>query len=198
MCRFIETIRIDGGVVRNLAYHERRLNDTRAHFWPESTPLQLRDHLSSPGCEAGIVKARVVYGEKGIEDVSYSPYTMRHVHSLALIQADHIDYTYKSAGREPLNRLFALRGACDDILIVKQGLLTDTSIANIALSDGTHWYTPAHPLLKGTKRAALLEEGILQEKDIRPEDLPSFSTVRLFNAMIDWGELELPVRNIIP
>ena len=73
------------------------------------------------------------------------PYTVRHVHSLALIQADHIDYTYKSAGREPLNRLFALRGACDDILIVKQGLLTDTSIANIALSDGTHWYTPAHP-----------------------------------------------------
>ena len=195
MCLFIETIR---GVVRNLAYHERRLNDTRAHFWPESTPLQLRDHLSSLGCEAGIVKARVVYGEKGIEDVSYSPYTMRHVHSLALIQAEHIDYTYKSAGREPLNRLFALRDACDDILIVKQGLLTDTSIANIALSDGTHWYTPAHPLLKGTKRAALLEEGILQEKDIRPEDLPSFSTVRLFNAMIDWGELELPVRNIIP
>ena len=198
MCLFIETIRIDHGKACNLSRHNRRLNDTRAHFWPESTPLQLRDHLSSLSCEAGIVKARVVYGEKGIEDVSYSPYTMRHVHSLALIQADHIDYTYKSTGREPLNRLFALRGACDDILIVKQGLLTDTSIANIALSNGTLWYTPAHPLLKGTKRAALLEEGILQEKDIRPEDLPSFSTVRLFNAMIDWGELELPVRNIIP
>ena len=183
MCLFIETIRIDHGRVCNLSRHNRRLNDTRAHFWPESTPLQLSDYLSSPGCGAGItgagiVKARVVYGEKGIEDL--------------------IDYTYKSAGREPLNCLFALRGACDDILIVKQGLLTDTSIANIALSDGTHWYTPAHPLLKGTKRAALLEEGILQEKDIRPEDLPSFSTVRLFNAMIDWGELELPVRNIIP
>ena len=198
MCLFIETIRIDHGKACNLSRHNRRLNDPRAHFWPESTPLQLRDHLSSLSCEAGIVKARVVYGEKGIEDVSYSPYAVWHVHSLALIQADHIDYTYKSTGREPLNRLFALRGACDDILIVKQGLLTDTSIANIALSDGTHWYTPAHPLLKGTKRAALLEEGILQEKDIRPEDLPSFSTVRLFNAMIDWGELELPVRNIIP
>ncbi len=197
MCRFIETIRIDNGRVCNLPYHNRRLNDTRAHFWPESTPLQLSDHLF-PGCKAGIVKARVVYGEKGIEDASYSSYVMRHVHSLALIQADDIDYTYKSTGREPLNRLFALRGVCDDILIVKQGLLTDTSIANIAFYNGTHWYTPAHPLLKGTKRAALLEEGILQEKDIRPEDLSSFSTVRLFNAMIDWGELELPVRNIIP
>lgn len=116
---------------------------------------------------------------------------MRHVHSLALIQADHIDYTYKSAGREPLNRLFALRDACDDILIVKQGLLTDTSIANIALPTAPLVHAGTSPL-KGTKRAALLEEGILQEKDIRPEDLPSFSTVRLFNAMIDWGELELP------
>lgn len=147
MCLFIETIRIDHGRVCNLSRHNRRLNDTRAHFWPESTPLQLSDYLSSPGCGAGItgagiVKARVVYGEKGIEDLSYSPYAVRHVHSLALMQADTIDYTYKSAGREPLNCLFALRGACDDILIVKQGLLTDTSIANIALSDGTHWYTP--------------------------------------------------------
>ena len=105
MCLFIETIRIDHGKACNLSRHNRRLNDTRAHFWPESTPLQLRDHLSSLGCEAGIVKARVVYGEKGIEDVSYSPYTMRHVHSLALIQADHIDYTYKSTGREPLNQI---------------------------------------------------------------------------------------------
>ena len=125
MCLFIETIRIDHGRVCNLSRHNRRLNDTRAHFWPESTPLQLSDYLSSPGCGAGItgagiVKARVVYGEKGIEDLSYSPYAVRHVHSLALMQADTIDYTYKSAGREPLNCLFALRGACDDILIVKQ------------------------------------------------------------------------------
>ncbi len=92
MCLFIETIRIDHGRVCNLSRHNRRLNDTRAHFWPESTPLQLSDYLSSPGCGAGItgagiVKARVVYGEKGIEDLSYSPYAVRHVHSLALIQA---------------------------------------------------------------------------------------------------------------
>lgn len=78
MCLFIETIRIDHGRVCNLSRHNRRLNDTRAHFWPESTPLQLSDYLSSPGdacptAGAGIVKARVVYGEKGIEDVSYSP-----------------------------------------------------------------------------------------------------------------------------
>ncbi len=52
MCLFIETIRIDHGMVCNLSRHNRRLNDTRAHFWPESTPLQLSDYLSSPGEQA--------------------------------------------------------------------------------------------------------------------------------------------------
>lgn len=104
---------------------------------------------------------------------------------------------HTKAPGETLNRLFSERGTCDDILIVKHGLLTDTSIANIALFDGTHWYTPRQPLLKGTKRAFLLDEGILMEKELRCEDLPAFSTIRLFNAMIEWGEMELPVQNII-
>ena len=116
MCLFIETIRIDHGRVCNLSRHNRRLNDTRAHFWPESTPLQLSDYLHSiceTGiCKAGIVKARVVYGEKGIEDLSYSPYAVRHVHSLALMQADTIDYTYKSAGSKRPSFFFNFRQTC--------------------------------------------------------------------------------------
>ena len=192
MCRFIETIRIDNGEIRNLPYHNRRLNETRSHFWQESSLLQLEDYVK-PVQGPEVFKARVVYGKTGIEEVSYAAYTIRCVQSLAIIQSDTIDYTYKSTDREALNHLFAQRGTCDDILIVKQGLLTDTSIANIALYDGNYWYTPKHPLLKGTKRAQLLYENILLEKDIRPEDLSAFSTIRLFNAMIDWGELELPV-----
>ena len=50
MCRFIETIRVDCGEVRNTAYHERRMNDTRTHFWPESPALQLAGYLPAiPG-----------------------------------------------------------------------------------------------------------------------------------------------------
>lgn len=192
MCQFIETIRIDNGEIRNLPYHNKRLNETRSHFWPGSPQLQLEDYIK-PVWDAGIFKARVVYGETDIEDVSYSAYSIRRVQSLAIIQSDIIDYTYKSTDREALNYLFAQRGACDDILIVKQGLLTDTSITNIALYDGNYWHTPKQPLLRGTKRAQLLEESILQENEIRLEDLSAFSTIRLFNAMIDWGELELPI-----
>lgn len=195
MYRFIETIRIANGEICNLPYHDKRLNDTRAHFWKSSFPIRLADHIR-PTSETGIVKVRVEYGEMGIEEINYSPYNMRRVQSLTILRSDTIDYTYKSTDREAINHLFELRGACDDILIVRQGLLTDTSIANIALFDGESWFTPRKPLLKGTKRAQLIEKGILYEKELRPEDLPSFSTIRLFNAMIDWGEQEIPVRNI--
>jgi len=196
MCRFIETIRFCDGEACNLPYHDRRLNATRIHFWPASRPIQLADYLQPPTV-SGIIKARVVYGEKGIEEVGYTPYLLRHIQSLALIHSDTVDYTYKSVRRETLNHLFSERGTCDDILIVKHGLLTDTSIANIALFDGTHWYTPQQPLLKGTRRAWLLDKGILAEKELRCEDLTAFSAIRLFNAMIEWGEVELPVQNII-
>jgi 4-amino-4-deoxychorismate lyase len=80
------------------------------------------------------------------------------VSSLHLIESDTINYTYKSTHREELNALYAQRGMADDILIVKDGYLTDTSIANIALYDGHTWFTPAHPLLQGTKRAELLND----------------------------------------
>lgn len=80
-------------------------------------------------------------------------------------------------------------------LIVRRGLLTDTSIANIALFDGKDWFTPKLPLLRGTCRTALIDNGIIKEKDIRPEELSSYSFVRLFNAMINgerWNFLPEP------
>jgi 4-amino-4-deoxychorismate lyase len=72
-----------------------------------------------------------------------------------------------------------------DVLIVKNGLITDTSFANIAFSDGNKWYTPDTPLLKGTQRAYYLAQGILTERRISPADLRGFTKARLINAMLD-------------
>ena len=53
---------------------------------------------------------------------------MRMVSSLRPVASDTIDYSYKSTNREELNDLFARRGKADDILIVKDGYLTDTCL----------------------------------------------------------------------
>jgi len=75
---------------------------------------------------------------------------------------------------------------CDEIIIEQNGYLTDTTIANIAFYDGERWITPAKPLLKGTMRAKLLDEGLLHEKEIKKEDLKNYSQVALINAMIGF------------
>ena len=183
MYPFIETIRIEDGQIYNLDYHTERFNETRAAFWKDSTPLDLREFISPPTLN-GIHKCRIVYG-KEVEEVTYAPYQMRQVSSLHLVVSDTIDYTYKSAHREELNALYAQKGMADDILIVRNGYLTDTSIANVALYDGDTWFTPAHPLLRGTKRSEFLDRQLIVEKDIPQICLKDYSHIMLFNAMID-------------
>ena len=191
MYPFIETIQIEDGQIYNLDYHTERFNRTRAVFWKDSVPLDLREYISPPVLN-GIHKCRIVYG-KEVEEVTYAPYQMRKVASLHLIESDTINYTYKSTHREELNALYAQRGMADDILIVKDGYLTDTSIANIALYEGYTWFTPAHPLLRGTKRAELLNKQFIVEKDIAQVHLNDYSHIMLFNAMIDWERIVLPI-----
>ncbi len=79
---------------------------------------------------------------------------------------------------------------CDDILIVKNGIITDTSFSNIAFFDGKQWKTPKSPLLKGTCRERLLCEQKIFEKDINLNDLSNYKCYKLINAMRDLSDDE--------
>ena len=81
-------------------------------------------------------------------------------------------------------------------MIVKNNLLTDTSTCNIALFNGQDWYTPERPLLKGVQRQYLLSKGLIKTKDIYISDLIKYNRIRLFNALIAFGEIEFPVNLI--
>ena len=114
-----------------------------------------------------------------------------------MVEDNNISYTFKSTDRHELDRLLALRNGCDEVIIVKNGLITDTSFTNVAFFDGHKWVTPAQPLLNGTMRQWLLQCGQLTEAQITPASLTSFQRIMLFNAMIGAHELELPTTHII-
>ncbi|WP_315565231.1 aminotransferase class IV family protein [Hoylesella pleuritidis] len=196
MCPFIETLAVVAGRVRHLSYHEQRLNATRRHFWPEAKDISLASVLSDAPSADGLFKARLIYNEHGVITKTYLPYTMRQISSLRLVCADDVDYSFKSTDRTYLNQLFAQRGTCDDILIIKNGLVTDTSFTNIALFDGYHWFTPDTPLLPGTMRAWLLDRGFVTTRRIAANDLSHFHSVALINALIGLGQCVVPVAQI--
>ena len=68
----------------------------------------------------------------------------------------------------------------------------------IALFDGTCWFTPASPLLKGTKREYYLDNKMIFKCDIAPADLSKYKKMRLINAMLDLDDgVDIPIENIL-
>lgn len=197
MYRFIETICINEGVIENISAHnERMYNTIRMHYGSPVTPVSLENFITAEGCK-GRVRCRVEYTSV-VKKVEYFPYRIRDVRTLQLVNDDAAEYSFKYADRSVLERNFALRGNADDVVIVRSGMLTDTSIANIALYKEGKWYTPKYPLLKGTRRAKLLAEGIIEEDIIMANSLYMYGKVRLFNAMISFGEVEIDIRDVFP
>jgi 4-amino-4-deoxychorismate lyase len=147
----------------------------------------LQQLISPPDNE--LYRCRIVYDERTVT-ITYLPYTKRIISTLQLVQADQLEYALKYADRNELDTLFEQRSTADDVLIIKDGLVTDTTIANIAFFDGKQWLTPRSPLLQGTTRARLLNEKQIYEADIRPSDLNYNSEFALLNAMIGFSQIK--------
>jgi len=176
---YLETIKILDGVIYHLEYHQLRVNSAL-----KSKTLQLSNIITKIPKE-GLYRCRIVYNPQEYS-VNYIPYTKRKISKLKLIYDDSVSYEKKYENRELFEKYLEEKEECDDVLIIKNGLLTDTSIANIALYDGKQWLTPKEPLLEGTCRARLLDKQKIYEADIRIEDFKQFEKIALMNAMIDF------------
>lgn len=188
MSRFIESIRVENRQFQNLKYHQARMDLTRKMCLGIPHQLNILEYLSMPddlGEET--YKCRIVYAER-MERAEFAPYQPKPILTLKLIIDDTIGYAFKYEDRSQINRLFGMRGECDDILIVKGDLIRDTSYCNIIFFDGSNWLTPEMPLLKGTKRQQLLEEGKIASAGISVKHLKDFEKFMLINAMLDFDE----------
>jgi 4-amino-4-deoxychorismate lyase len=186
MSLFFETIHVINGEIQNLHYHNARLNQTIQANYNIQSKIDLRHYIkqSNPDKE----RCKVLYTSR-IKEVQFFTLTPRKVQSLKVLQSN-ITYNFKNADREEIDKLFCKREDCDDILIVKDGFITDTSIANIAYHDGTNWITPKKPLLLGTMRASLIEKQLILEKDVKIEDIEKATRFALMNALIGFQEVK--------
>lgn len=183
MCLLIESIKIKEGNPVHLAYHQKRMNKSRKEYWGCEDEIVLTDSLFSTSLP-GLVKVRLLY-EKKILNRQYIPYQFPVIRSLKVIEADAIEYAHKYADRSSLKSLFLQKEEADDILIVKNGQVTDTYFCNVVFERNNRFYTPSSYLLPGTQRQFLLDHGRIQERDILLEDIFTYERVHLINAMMD-------------
>jgi len=198
MSLLFETILIQNGVPQHLAWHEQRMMLARKELWNNRTPVELGKLLFvPPEFSSGFVKCNIHYGPD-IHQVRFAKYEKKIIRSLKLVDGSGVDYHLKYSDRSALDSLFALRENCDDIIIVINGFLTDSSMSNLIFSDGKQWVTPANPLLKGTRRNRMVAGGGIIEKEIPVADLNLYAGCKLINAMRDPDEeILIPLSEII-
>ena len=196
MCLLFETIRITDGIAGNLDLHEKRLNRSRLRLYGISDELRLSDYIRvTEEYRSGIFRCRLIYGAE-VVSVEFTPYVPAAVKTLRLVQADTLTYDHKYLDRSSLAGLIN-RDLADDILIVKEGCITDSSYANLVFTDGGRQVTPDTPLLSGTMRESLILDGIIKAERITVNDLGRFTHFRLINAMLGFDAPRLPISNII-
>jgi len=178
----LETIKIEDGKLSNLSYHQARFDKSRKDLFKVTRKTDLSSIIKAP--QKGLYRCRIVYDEN-IRSVEYIPYKEKNIQKLKVVPSD-INYKYKYANREAFNKLLQTYSDYDEIIIEKDGYLTDTTISNIAFYDGDKWFTPEYPLLEGTMRSKLLDEGFLHKKEIKKEDLKNYSQIALMNSMIGF------------
>ncbi len=190
MC--FETLCIKSGQICNVMYHDARFNATRQNLFYITKPESLKELINIPTYLDldKIYRCRVLYTGK-IEKVEFIPYKEKVIQKIKLltVPAD-FSYTYKWADRSFFSKLLANNADVDEVLMVQNGCITDCTIANVALFDGTEWYTPSTPMLHGTRRAQLLETKRIKSIKILLTDLTKFNKLVLINTFRDLSEVK--------
>ena len=165
-------------------------------LWGKEEDIKLTEYLNLLEYpKTGIYKCRIVYDHQS-KVVEFLPYTFKAITSLKLVVDDTILYDHKYADRSRINQLMGKKEHCDDILIVKQGWVTDASYANIVFMREGCWYTPKRCLLKGTMRERLLQSGTIIEEEITISDIVNFEKFKLINAMLGFEGQECDISHI--
>ena len=199
MSRLVETIKIENGTLLNISFHNERMIRSLYGVFGLMNEPDLEKIINVPEfARKGVYKCRVEYDHE-IRKVEFLPYKIKVIRSLKLVEDNTIEYAYKFTDRKRIEELTATRGEGDDILIIKNGMVTDTSYANVVFRDfNGNWVTPSTYLLPGTRRTNLLKQKLIIEASIAYKDINKYSEVRLINAMLGIDDTEgIPVSNII-
>ncbi len=186
MYPLFETVCVINGLMQNTRWHQQRYEKSFLEYYgkPAFTPLTENIHIP-PFCRSGTCKMRISYNEAS-KKVEFEEYAVKEITTLQLVEDNTIEYNLKYTDRGRLQKLLEGKGNCDDILIVKKGMITDSSFCNIVFFDGSEWITPSTPLLRGTARERLLSSGTITERNIGVTDIINFKSFKLINSMRDF------------
>lgn len=202
MFPLFETIKIQNLRIQNPEFHLERIRNSRSTLWNNTKTNDFENLFNELELKElkelipeQIYKLKVIYNSQS-NQFTRTPYYKRNITSLKPVVADGLEYPLKYTDRRNIEHLLSdsLKDKEDkensDIIIIKNGFVTDSSYANLVFAKNNELFTPKECLLKGTKRAKYLKEGQILEKSIRAEEIQLYDSVFLINSMLDIGEIQ--------
>ena len=211
---FIETFMVRDGKLQAGDLHHERMLRTLSDWGSEpsqplfqsllsDTPwLEVETYLTKqPLLPATTYRLTLEYDLTKIRAIRLIPYQRRSISKLRPIRLpENFNYNYKYADRSFFERVKATLPADGEPLFVREdGTITDTSFTNVLIETEEGYFTPTHPLLKGTQREYLLRCGQITEHDeLTLSTISCARSLLLINALLPLEEaIRLPPTAVI-
>ncbi|MDC8105885.1 aminotransferase class IV [Chryseobacterium sp. PTM-20240506] len=188
MFQFIESIKVEDQEVFLLDLHQKRVNETFAHFGKEGSIDLSKLFKSLNHDEDGLFKLRIAYDLDKKVRTQMIPYAIPEILDFQLVENNTFDYSFKFEDRKELEKM-KMKSKAEEIIIVKNNHITDTSFSNILFMKGKEWFTPSTYLLNGVQRQNLLKKKKIKETEITLQNIKEFSHFQLINALNDFDDM---------
>ncbi|SDQ46928.1 4-amino-4-deoxychorismate lyase [Chryseobacterium soldanellicola] len=197
MSQFIESIKVEDQEIYLLEFHQKRVDQTFAHFGKEGSIdiAKIYKHLEHD--EDGLFKLRIIYDLDKKVRTQMIPYAIPEIEDFQLVENNSFDYSFKFEDRKELEKM-KMKSKAEEIIIVKNNHITDTSFTNLLFLKGKDWFTPTSYLLNGVQRQNLLKHKKIKETEVTLQNLKQFSHFQLINALNDFDDMFIyPIDRII-
>lgn len=188
MSRFIESIKIEDQKIFLLDLHQRRVNETFINFGAEPKLNLKKIFEDLDVADDGLYKLRIVYDLDGNFTSRLIPYAISEISDFQLVENNSFDYAFKFEDRSVIEKMKS-SGKAEQIIIVKNNHVTDTSFSNLLFLRGKTWFTPNTFLLNGVQRMHLLSEKKIKVAEITLQNIREFSHFQIINAMNDFDDM---------
>ena len=188
MSQFIESIKVEDQKIFLLELHQKRVNETFSHFGKEGSIDLQKIFKNLEVDENGLYKLKIVYDLNKNFRTQLIPYAISEVDDFQLVENNTYDYSFKFEDRKEFEKM-KTKCRAEEIIIVKNNHITDTSFSNLLFLKGKEWFTPTTYLLNGVQRQHLLQNKKIKEAEITPQNLKEYSHFQIINALNDFDDM---------
>lgn len=197
----LESLKLEDGTYPLAARHLERLKKSAAYFryaLDEEAVMGQLESLASEHPE-GLFKARLTLGRNGEIELAAQPAApieqpVRCALAKAPVDSNDPFLFHKTTNRRVYEQhQNQARNAFSVLLWNEREELTEFTIGNLVAEKDGRFYTPpvSSGLLAGTYREQLLEEGRIETKVLKKDELHTFDALWFINSVRGWMEAEL-------